>query len=100
VLGTAPGGASTGGSAIVPIDSADAARTLTYRFLDLPHVTRIEIAQELRLYTNEDEGVRDPELLERIFHRAKEGKLLAKLWDLVEQEHGDGLYSTNPFKGR
>lgn len=91
---------STGGSAMVSIDSRDAARTLTYRFLDLPHVTRIEIAQELDLYKDEDEGVRDPELLERIFRRARDGKLLAKLWDRVEAHHADGRYDTNPYAGR
>lgn len=94
------GGVSPGGTAMVTIDSADAARTLTYRFLDLSHITRIEIVQELDLYKNEDEGVRDPELLERIFRRAKDGKLLAQLWDLVEKQHDDGLYVTNPYEGR
>jgi hypothetical protein len=94
------GGAGTGGAAMVTVDSADAARTLTYRFLDLSHVTRIEIAQQLDLYKNEDEGVRDPELLARIFRRATDGKLLSKLWELVEKEHNDGLQVTNPYEGR
>jgi hypothetical protein len=85
---------------MVASDSADAARTLTYRFLDLPHITRIEIAQELVLYKNEDEGLRDPELLERIFRRAAEQKILAKLWDKVEEQHADGRNPTNPFVGR
>jgi hypothetical protein len=85
---------------MVTIDPADAARTLTYRFLDLSHVTRIEIAQELGLYRNEDEGVRDPELLERIFRRASEGKKLEKLWELVEGRHDDGRNATNPYLGR
>jgi hypothetical protein len=94
------GGVSTGEAVMVNTDHADAARTLTYRFLDLSHVTRIEIAQELGLYRNEDEGVRDPELLERIFRRANEAKLLAKLWNLVERQHGDNLDNTNPYEGR
>jgi hypothetical protein len=94
------GGASTGGSAMVGIDPADAARTLTYRFLDLSHITRIEIAQKLGLYRDEDEGVRDPELLERVFRRALDGNLLGQLWDLVESHHGDSRYDTNPYAGR
>jgi hypothetical protein len=93
-------GVSIGESAMVTINPTDAARTLTYRFLDLSHVTRIEIAQELGLYQNEDEGVRDPELLERIFRRASEGKKLEKLWELVEERHDDGGNATNPYVGR
>lgn len=85
---------------MVTIDPVDAARTLTYRFLDLSHVTRIEIAQELGLYQNEDEGILDPELLERIFRRASEGNKLERLWALVEERHDGGRNATNPYVGR
>jgi hypothetical protein len=58
------------------MNAIDAARTLTYRFLDLPHVTRIFLAQSLGLYKNEDEGLQDSVLFDKIFERAvKEGKL-------------------------
>ena len=82
---------------MIATNRADAARTLTYRFFDLPHVTRIEIAQELGLYSNEDEGLRDAELLERIFQRANLKKLLAALWNLIEKHHDDGRNLPNPF---
>ena len=85
---------------MVTIDSMDAARTLTYRFLDLSHVSRIEIVQQLGLYMDEDEGIRDEELLERVYKRADESKKLERLWTLVEERHDDGSNITNPFVGR
>ena len=88
------------GAIMVELETSDAVRKLTYRFLDLPHVVRIEIAYELGLYTNDDEGLRDPELFDRIFQRATRNKKLADLWDKVEHHHDDGRNPTNPFVGR
>lgn len=88
------------GAIMVELETSNAARKLTYRFLDLPHVVRIEIAYQLELYTNDDEGLRDPELFDRIFQRATRNKKLADLWDKVEQHHDDGRNPTNPFRGR
>jgi hypothetical protein len=90
----------TRGAIMIELDVTDAARTLTYRFLELPHVVRIGIAQDLGLYTNEDEGLRDPELLGRVFQRAMEKRILADLWNRVENEHGDGQNPNNPYAGR
>ena len=75
------------------------ARILTYRFFDLPHVVRMDVAQELDLIEDEDEGLRDFELFERVFRRARERSLLADLWEKVESRHGDGKYTDNPFSG-
>ena len=61
----------------------DAARALTYRFLDLPHITRLQIAQRLDLYTNDDEGIKDADLFERIFTRALRTNKLELLWEQV-----------------
>ncbi len=73
------------------------ARILTYRFFELPHVKRIDIARELELYMDDDEGLQDYELFDRILMRAQERGLLAKLWDKVEMVHNDGKYKSNPY---
>jgi predicted MPP superfamily phosphohydrolase len=78
----------------------DAARTLTYRFLSLSHVTRLEIAQKLQLLDNSDEGLMDFELFGRIFKRAVEKKQLEKLWEMVEEAHNDGQNPSNPYVGQ
>ena len=80
------------------INPMEPARILTYRFFDLPHVTRIDIACELELYMDEDEGLQDFELFDRILRRAIERDLLARLWEEVEIRHGDGKYKSNPFE--
>ena len=76
----------------------DPSRILTYRFFDLSHVVRISIASELGLYLDEDEGLKDSEIFERIFDRACSRNELNLLWDKVEERHGDEKYPTNPFK--
>lgn len=72
------------------------ARTLTYRFLSLSYVSRIEIAQSLGLLQDEDKNVKDGELFTRFFRRANERDILEKLWDEVESRHANGRYSENP----
>jgi len=72
-------------------------RTLTYRFLSLPYVSRIEIAQSLGLLQDEDKGVKDRELFRRFFRRAKERNILRRLWDEIGGRHVDDRYSENPF---
>ncbi|HZZ42459.1 MAG TPA: metallophosphoesterase [Tepidisphaeraceae bacterium] len=76
----------------------DPARTLAHRFLSLPYVRRMEVAQSLKLLRDEDEGIQEAERSKRIFTRAKESRQLAQLWNEVERQHGDGKYSTNPFE--
>ncbi len=85
---------------MIDLDATDAARTLTYRFLDLAHIDRLKLAQDLGIYTNEDEGLFDAELFDRIFERAEQQKLLERLWDSVEAKHGDGQNPVNPYVGR
>jgi hypothetical protein len=92
-------GPSTGAT-MVEVDPTDAARTLTYRFLDLPHVVRLQIAQSLGLYRNEDEGLLDSVLFDRIFERATSDARLEQLWQKVEERHGDGQNPVNPYVGR
>jgi len=76
----------------------DPVRVLTYRFFDLAHVVRIDIASELGLLKDEDEGLQDYELFERILTRAAKENLLIQLWDKIEKRHSDEKYASNPFK--
>jgi hypothetical protein len=78
----------------------DPIRVLTYRFLDLAHVVRIDIARELSLLRDEDEGLEDYKLFSRVLTRAAQEKLLAQLWDKIEERHGDKKYTSNPFRGQ
>jgi len=74
------------------------ARRLAYRFYSLPYDARIEVAQGLHLFREEDEGLQDSELFNRLLLRAKEENLLSQLWDDVQKAHGDNLYSDNPYR--
>jgi hypothetical protein len=78
----------------------DAARTLTYRFLSLSHVARIEVAQKLALLDDSDEGLMDFDLFGRIFERAMRQQKLESLWELVEAVHGDGHNPRNLYVGQ
>ncbi len=78
----------------------DPARTLTYRFLRLPFVEKIKIAQSLELLQEEDDGLQDYELFARIFKRALDAKVLEILWIKVETAHGEARITSNPFSGR
>jgi len=76
------------------------ARRLTYRFLSLPYDTRLEVARELRLIEDDDEGLQGIDLFKRFFKRAKEKQILGELWDAVEKRFKDGQSTENPFSGR
>jgi predicted phosphodiesterase len=78
-------------------DAMNPAKTLTYRFLSLPHLVRLEIAQGLGLLREEDEGLFDAELLDRILKRAADENRLAELWDRIEDRHGDHTHTVNPY---
>lgn len=91
---------SSPGAVMAEVSPTDAARTLTYRFLDLPHVVRLQIAQSLALYENEDEGVLDAVLFDRIFDRAARRTKLEQLWQKVEAYHSDDQNLENPYVGR
>lgn len=70
-------------------------RRLTYRFLNLPHHSRVKIVQELGLVREDDEGLRDAELYPLYFVRAAEAGSLPKLWDLVND--ASNTREENPF---
>lgn len=86
----------------VPVDEEGSAmkksRILTYRFFELPHVKRLDVARELNLIRDEDEGLSDTALFHRIMTRARDERVLADLWDKVQEHHGDGEYQDNPYR--
>ena len=73
------------------------ARRLTFRFLSLPYTKQISVATDLELIEEEDAGIKDSELFQRFFSRAKKRELLARLWECVEREYGNGSTDPNPF---
>lgn len=72
-------------------------RKLIYRFFSLPFHKRIEVAVKLGLLRDEDEGLEDTQLFERVLTRAQEGDRLSDLWAAVEAQHGNSPNTTNPF---
>jgi predicted MPP superfamily phosphohydrolase len=70
-------------------------RRLTYRFLSLPHHSRLKIVQQLNLIEPDDEGLRDSELYPRYFSRAAEGGRLFDFWNLINTE--SQADEENPF---
>lgn len=79
-----------------PVD--DPARSLAYRFLTLQYHQIMNIATKLDLISDEDKGLQDFELYKNFFIKAKTKGNLDRLWELVEEEHNDGYYPSNPFK--
>lgn len=75
-------------------------RVLTYRFFSLPYVIRLEIARALGPWSDEDYRMcwECEEVFDLIFERVCSANVLADLWDRVEEQHGDGKYSINPFR--
>jgi len=88
------GGESTGGQMVNP------ARRLTYQFMCLPYHVRLEVAQKLSLIQDEDGDIEERQRNEVYFRRAKERRLLERLWEEVERKHGERPSGENPFVGR
>ncbi len=86
---TIPEPANVGGLRMRP------GRRLTYRFLSLPHNSRLKIVQQLNLIQPEDEGLRDSELYSRFFRRAAAGGHLFDFWNLINSESDSD--EENPF---
>ncbi len=81
----------------VPMDPD---RRLTYRFLSLPYQRRLAVAQQLGLVQEGDQYLTDMNRYRAFFGRAREGRRLADLWAVVEQNSADGRIDPNPFVGR
>ena len=89
--------AATQYTAATESSTMDPARILTYRFFELAHVARVGIARTLNLLKDEDEGLQDFQLFDRVFQRAVETGSLSELWEKVEECHDDGKHASNPF---
>lgn len=63
----------------------DRIRKLVYKFHSLPHVFRIDIAEELGLLNGKDD-ITSSEYPNRIIECAINKKLLNKLWDKTEEK--------------
>ena len=72
-------------------------RTLIYRFFGLSYTARQLILNELGLIYDEDEGIEHTKLFRTLLKRAEEKMVLSKLWDRIENSHGDSKYEINPF---
>lgn len=59
------------------------ARTLVYTFLGLPHITKIEIAQQFNLLQDGDEDLAEAELWKLVFNRAKAADVLTDFWESI-----------------
>lgn len=78
--------------------TVDPIRALVYRYLTLPHRDRVAVAQLLDLVRDEDDGMRDAELVEHYFARARSAGKLADVWRAVEAHHADSSRDgDNPF---
>lgn len=64
-------------------------RQLVYRFFSLPYSQRMEVALDLHLVSDEDEGLGDTERFKKVLLRAKDQGLLDKLQELVEARYAD-----------
>lgn len=85
------------------VNIVKAGERLTSRYMSLPHSLQTQIARSLELYEEADRGAPDTELYRRYFLRAKERKLLERLWSEVESiyvERGEEPATVNPFAGR
>ena len=73
-------------------------RLLAYRFFELPHTIKFEIAWKLDLIEDGYGALTDTELFRRALKRARDTDCLDKLWDIVQEKHGDGLHTENPYR--
>jgi len=62
-------------------------RRLRYRFLNLQYPQRLQIALDLHLVQNHDEGVSAGTSFERYLQRAIERKIIDQLEDAINQWH-------------
>jgi hypothetical protein len=53
-------------------------RELMYRFMTLSYLSKLDVARQLDLPANEEEGIGEPDLFLRYYDRAKTKGLLAK----------------------
>jgi hypothetical protein len=77
----------------------DAARRLVYRYFGLPFQQRLAVARALDLVEPGDQSAPDVERFRRVVLRARDKRLLGRLWSEVAVLHPDGETADNPFAG-
>lgn len=87
-----PSPASTGSSP----SASSPSRVLTFKYLTLPHVVRMQIARALELVTPQDD-LSSPNIDEKIFERVVAQCKLARLWDEVMLHYPD-VRMGNPYQ--
>jgi len=74
---------------LIKIEQRDEERRLVYRFQSLSYGTRMKIASDLNLITDDLEGVRDYKLWSGIFKNAKELNVVAKFIHIINETYLD-----------
>lgn len=72
-------------------------RTLQVRFYGLSFYQQFEILQNLKIAEDSDSELLENKKFGLFFQRAKDKKLLKKMWDLVEAKRPVGEKTSNPF---
>jgi hypothetical protein len=74
---------------------------MTYWFYSLSWTDQLTILLSLQLLQNEDRSrILDPEIFSLMIKRAKEQKILYRLWDRIRESSGNfggAVVSHNPF---
>lgn len=72
-------------------------RRFAFMFLNLTYHAQVEIATALTLLQDEDRSVSPTVLFQRLYLRAEQKGILAKLWDSVNQQQSTPRSDPNPF---
>lgn len=73
-------------------------KILAYRYLKLPYHKQMEIAKALHFVKADAVAMPINDLAQIVFKGAREKGSLSALWNLVENEHGEGTSEENPFE--
>lgn len=76
--------------------SFDPVKILARRFVSLPPLVRMKIAEKLLNRRDENQEATDKHLRAVCFVPRRKS-LLEQFWDEVEAAHGDELFPSNPF---
>ena len=71
-------------------------RRLAYRYLSLPYLVRIKVAQDLGLLAADDQVADEIAWQRLVIERAKDRGLLSALWVASSEAHGESA-EPNPF---
>jgi hypothetical protein len=63
-------------------------KKLLFRFIGLPHHTKVAIMKRFDLWQDEDQKLPDAEIFAACFERAKKKGVLDAVWDAVEGQSG------------